>query len=351
MTDTERRYKPALGWIDLRLTAACKARRNLITDTASDPAIPPNDAITIMLLIWQKKWLVVSCMVAAFFLGVLYLHVAVPTYTTELRVTSASSSNSSLSSRLGNLGGLAAAAGLGIGSSSKAEPFDLYLEALTSRGVADKLAADRRIMTTIFNREWDNRRQTWEAPPQTPVQIVKSLLGIGEKPWRAPDGARLRDYLQREIVITKSTKTPVTSIGYDARDPDFGVYLLSRLDEYADLQVRSRALQQARDYQAYLSKVLPDVMIADARRSLADSLVQQYEAVMMAQSTVSYAAIALSTPQASVGPTKPKALIVLALSLLLGLIVGLVIAVVDFKEIAARTRTVASDPDAAPGRG
>jgi uncharacterized protein involved in exopolysaccharide biosynthesis len=150
----------------------------------------------------------------------------------------------------------------------------------------------------------------------------------------------LRDYLQRELVITKNSKTPVTAIGYDARDPDFGVYLLTKLDEYADLQVRSRALQQARDYQAYLTSVLPTVLIADARRSLAESLTQQYEAVMMAQSSVSYAAVALSAPQASVGPTKPKAMIVIALSLLLGLVVGLVIAVVDFSGIAARARGV-----------
>lgn len=310
----------------------------MTTNAASESAIPPSDAISILLLVWQKKLLVAACMVTAFFLGILYLNTAIPTYTTELRVTAASSSSGSIGSRLGNLGGLAAAAGLGIGSSSKAEPFDLYLEALTSRGVADKLAADRRVMTTIFSREWDVRRQAWVAPPLTMSQTVKSVLGLGEKAWRPPDGARLRDYLQRELVITKSTKTPVTAIGYDARDPDFGVYLLSRIDEYADLQVRTRALQQARDYQAYLSSVLPGVMIADARRSLADSLVQQYEAAMMAQSSVSYAAVALSAPQASVGPTKPKAIIVVALSLLLGLVVGLVVALVDFRAIAARAR-------------
>jgi uncharacterized protein involved in exopolysaccharide biosynthesis len=312
----------------------------LTSNDASEPAIPTTDAISILLLVWQKKWLVAACMVAAFFGGIVYLNIAIPTYTTELRVTAATSSSGSIANRLGNLGGLAAAAGLGIGSSSKAEPFDLYLEALTSRGVADKLAADQHIMTTIFSREWDDRRKAWVAPPLTTTQSVKSLLGLREKPWRPPDGARLRDYLLRELVITKNTKTPVTAVGYDARDPDFGVYLLTKLDEYADLQVRSRALQQARDYQSYLTSVLPGVLIADARRSLAESLVEQYEAVMMAQSTVSYAAVALSKPQASIGPTKPKAMIVIALSLLLGLVVGLMLAIVDFRGIAARARNL-----------
>ena len=310
----------------------------MTTNKLSEVAIPPTDAISILVLVWQRKWIVAACVAMAFFAGIFYLRNSTPIYTIELRVTAASSSSNSIGSRLGNLGGLAAAAGLGIGTSSNAEPFDLYLEALTSRGVADKLAADRRVMTKIFSREWDDRRQTWVAPPLTMAQTVKSVLGIGEKAWRPPDGARLRDYLQRELVIIKSAKSPVTAIGYDARDPDFGIYLLTRIDEYADLQVRTRALQQARDYQAYLASVLPGVLIADARRSLANSLVQQYEAIMMAQSSLSYAAVALSAPQASVGPTKPKTIIVIALSLLLGLVAGLVIALVDFGGIATRVR-------------
>lgn len=306
------------------------------SNSALESEAPSADAANLLVLVWQKKWRVVGAMVVALLLGIAYLNIATPIYTTELRVTAAASSTNSIANRLGSLGGLAAAAGLGISSSSKAEPFDLYLDALTSREVADRLAADPRIMRTIFKREWDEARGGWHDPGKSPVQILRSVLLIGNPPWRAPDGARLRDYLQREIVITKSNKTPITLVGYDARDADFGTYLLARMNEQADYQVRSRALKQAMDYQDYLTSILPTVVLAEARRSLADSLTEQYEAVMMARSTVSYAATALSAPQASIAPTKPKAVIVLVVSLLLGLIVGILLAIIDFRGIRAR---------------
>lgn len=297
---------------------------------------PPLDAASLLILIWHRKWRVVSAVAVALIVGIVYLNVAKPTYTTELRVTAAASSSNSIANRLGNLGGLAAAAGLGISSSSKAEPFDLYLEALTSREVADRLASDPRIIRTIFAGEWDSAQRKWRQPGPSAVQIMRSLLLIGNPPWRAPDGARLREYLQRDIVITKSSKTPITLIGYDAKDPAFGIYLLEKMNEQADSQVRARALKQAMDYQAYLTGVLPGVALAEVRRSLADSLTEQYEAVMMARSTVSYAAVALSAPQSSVLPTKPKALIVLAVSLVIGVIIGILLAIIDFGGIKAR---------------
>lgn len=288
------------------------------------------DLSSILVVVWQKKLLVGAVILASLLAGILYLWIVNPTYTVEMRVTAAASSSNSIANRLGNLGGLAAAAGLPIGGSSKAEPFDLYIEALTSREVADELARDPRIMKTIFAREWDANTGHWKSPPVSPGQWVKSLLGHGEAHWRAPDGARLRDYLQRKILVTKSAKSPITLIGYDVTDPDFGIYLLARMNQSADNDVRRRALEQANDYKAYLASVLPTVELADVRRSLADSLTQQYEAVMMARSSVPYAAAAIGAPQASLAPTKPKVAITLAICLLLGTIIGIAVAVIDF---------------------
>lgn len=296
--------------------------------------------------IWQKKLVVVGFVVAAFLFGILYLRVTPSMFTAELKVTAASSSADSVANRLGNLGGLAAAAGLPIGGSSKAEPFDLYLEALTSRGVADQMARDSRIMTTVFRKEWDADRRAWRRPPPTVTDQIKDVLGIGTIAWRAPDGARLREYLQKEIVVTKNSKSPITSVQYDAHDPVFAVYLLQQANRFSDNQVRSSALQQATEYQAYLTSVLPSVVLTDVRKSLSETLAHQYESVMMAKSTVAYAALPLSAPQVSTTPTKPKAMIVLALSLMLGVIVGLVVALVDFRRLMAPADVPANEVEA-----
>lgn len=301
------------------------------------------DAIGMIVLVWQKKWLVAGIVLACLLAGIAFLNVTTRTYTTELKVTAAASSANSVANRLGNLGGLAAAAGLSIGGSSKAEPFEMYLEALTSRNVADALAKDQRIMTTLFARDWNPATKQWEQPSASPTELVKSFIGLADPPWRAPDGARLQNYLERRIVITKSVKSPVTIIGYDAQDPAFGVHLLQQLNLAADAEVRQRALLQANEYKAYLSNLLPTVAIADVRTSLAASLTEQYEAVMMAKSSVPYAAVALGGPKASLAPTKPKVTIVLALAVLVGTIIAVVFATVDFRgTFAKRTSRSAS---------
>jgi uncharacterized protein involved in exopolysaccharide biosynthesis len=322
-----------------RQTVTTPEHSYLDARTPLSASAEPVDAVDMLITLWRRKWRVAAGMLAGLVVAIIYLNTSTPTFTTELRVTAAASTTNSIANRLGSLGGLAAAAGLGISSSSKAEPFDLYLDALTSREVADRLAQDSRIMRTLFSAEWDRERMAWRNPGPSPVARLRSLLLIGNPPWRAPNGQRLRDYLQRTIVITKSNKSPITMIGYDARDPDFGVYLLSRMNAEADSQVRRRALRQAREYQSYLASVLPGVLLAEVRRSLADALTEQYQAVMMAQSNVSYAAVTVSAPQASTAPTKPKATIVIALGLLLGAVVGIFIAVVDFGGIAARARS------------
>jgi uncharacterized protein involved in exopolysaccharide biosynthesis len=314
----------------------------LNTHPAPETAGQTPDAIGVLLVVWQKKWLVAGIVLASLLAGIVFLNLATRTYTTELKVTAAASSANSIANRLGNLGGLAAAAGLSIGGSSKAEPFEMYLEALTSRNVADTLAKDQRIMTTIFARDWDPAAKQWQQPSATPAELVKSFIGVADPPWRAPDGARLQNYLERRLVVTKSVKSPVTIIAYDAQDPAFGLHLLQQLNRAADDEVRQRALLQANEYKAYLSTLLPTVAIADVRSSLAASLTEQYEAVMMAKSSVPYAAVALGGPKASLAPTKPKVAIVLALAILLGVVIAVSIAVFDIRNTFTRKPMVSN---------
>src|SRR4051812_42947008 len=103
-----------------------------VTQLAPDfpPTQPSLDIFDLTARLWQRKLVVGVTIIAVFALAVLYLNLTVPTYTGELKVTAASSSQPSLSSRLGNLGGLAAIAGVSVGMPSKAEPFDLYIQAL-----------------------------------------------------------------------------------------------------------------------------------------------------------------------------------------------------------------------------
>lgn len=283
----------------------------------------------LLAVLWQRKLVVLAWMVVGLGVAIAYLNVARQTYSAELRVTAAASSSNAISSRLGNLGGLAAVAGLPLGGSNKAEPFDLWIEALHSRQVADVLARDPRIMQTIFETEWDPATSSFKQPEAGLLSGVRMMLGLPARTWRAPDGARLQVYLQKEVLVGKNAKSPITIIGYRAEDPEFGTYLLQQLYLASDQDVRARSLAQAKDYRDYLTTVLPTVDLADVRQSLAKALADQYEIVMMASSSAPYAALQVGAPQASLVPTSPRVAISLLLGLLLGLLVGVAAALID----------------------
>lgn len=298
-------------------------------------------AARLLAVLWQRKLVVFAWMMVGVGLAVAYLNIARQTYSTELRVTAAASSSNAISNRLGNLGGLAAVAGLPLGGSNKAEPFDLWIEALHSRQVADVLARDPRIMRTIFEQEWDATRSAWRQPSPGVLSAVRTVIGLPPKAWRAPDGARLQAYLQKEVVVGKNAKSPITVIGYRSEDPEFGTYLLQKLYVASDGVVRARSLAQAKDYRDYLTSVLPTVELADVRQSLASALADQYEIVMMASSSTPYAALQVGAPQASLTPTSPKVAISLLLGLLLGLFVGVAAALID---VGATLRQIRAAP-------
>lgn len=304
------------------------------------------DLLSVLRRLWLKKWFIAAFFVAGLLLGVIYLKEQTPTYTAVLRVTPASSSGGGMQNRLRGLGGLAAAAGLTALPSDGASPFDLYLDAFQAQDLARDLANDPRIMQSAFAGEWDPATQSWREPSgvlKRTSNAVKGMLGFPESKWRQPDGPRLRDYLMSSILVVKGDDSPITQIVFDHRDPAFATYLLTRLNAAADRQVRRRALEQATQYAKYLSMRMATTPVAEHRQVLASSLSEQERSIMMASSSVPYAATVVEPPFASAAPTKPKAgMALVAASFGLALI-GIFLALFDVGSIARAISGKADD--------
>jgi len=273
--------------------------------------------------VWRNKWIVIAATFLGLIGAVFYLRTAPSIYTAELRVTASSSSNGSGSNS--RLAGLASLAGLSNDSGAAASPFDLYLEALTSREVASALAKDDRVMRVTFAGDWDATRHVWHEPKslrRTIGRQLKTILGIPIQNWHPPGGAELQAFIKGNLSIERGAKSPVTVIRLDHGDPEFAVYLLKRTNEVADSLIKMETRRRAVDYSQYLSDRLRTVTLAEHREALATALGEQERSAMLASSQLPYAATALEHPAASMGPTKPRASSVLAFGILLGLAAG-----------------------------
>ena len=258
----------------------------------------------------------------------IYLHMATYQHTVSLRVTPAGNSRPSLP---GGLGGLASLAGVNLPSDSSQTSFELYLQGYYSREAADRLARDQKLMQAIFPREWSVSRQEWMEPKgivRTIAQPIKSLLGIPARRWSPPAGARLQEFLDKNVNTSRNRDSDIVVISIDMEDPQLGSRLLWQLHKTIDEALRLRTLDRSSEYIDYLSNKLRTVTVDEYRQALVQTMAEQEKMRMMASSNLPFAAEPFGAPSASILPTKPNPPLVLLIGFLLGTLIGCVVAFV-----------------------
>ena len=284
---------------------------------------------------WRTKAVSTAAALACAFL---YLHLATPRYSIALTVTPA---NSRMTSQVSKLGGLASLAGIKLPIADEEVPFELYLEGLTSRQVADLVAQDTSLMRPLFPHEWNEAQQRWTEPSRARTMLANVLrmaVGRPARPWRPPDGARLQEVLQRQLKIERKRTSPVVTISMRFADPKIGRRFLWRLHEHADEILRRRTLARTTQYIDYLREKLRSVEVAEHRQALFEILSEQERQLMIASSTLPYAAEPFEGPVASATPKEPNVPVVLAIALLLGFGSGAVTALLDEGSRIRRSR-------------
>jgi hypothetical protein len=265
--------------------------------------------------LWLRRRLVFASILGPVFLAIVYLHLAVYTYTATLMVSPVlSSSSNGISSIAGKLGGLASIAGIGMGNDEGTQAFMLYQEGLYSRDVAEQLAKNPEIMHTVYGTQWDAAAKQWIRPPSlmlSLIAIAKDVFGVPNRPWQPPNGALLQEYVVKTVELNTDPQKPVVTIAYHDENPQFAVKFLRELDRAVDNKLRANALVRANQYSSYLSDQLNKVTNTDIREALMTTLTDQEKAKMMASVTVPYAAQPFGLPSASRRPTSPRPFLVL----------------------------------------
>jgi uncharacterized protein involved in exopolysaccharide biosynthesis len=287
------------------------------------------DFVDLLNSIWRRRLLIATLTAVGVIGSLIYLRMATFTYEAELQVTAAQSTGTEgFSGALGGLQGLASIAGLSLPTGQDTSQFQLYLAGLTSRDVANVLARDNALMPTVFRSEWDPTRRTWKSPGASPVRnFIKSALGMPLYPWRAPDGARLQEYIEAAVKIEQNPKSPVVKIHMDHPDPVFATRFLAKLHRATDERLRAKALARANEYIGYLSAKLTAVTVAEHRLAIAQALSEQEKVRMMTSATTPFAAEPFGDATASLRATKPVPVLVLVSGLIGGLVLGLLAAV------------------------
>lgn len=298
----------------------------------SDRSFPAEDdeidLVELVRKLWAGRKTIVICAAAALVVVITSLHLMTYKYRAELTVTPAQSGSEGLAAKLGGLGGLASLAGVNLPQGSSALAFSLYTQGVDSRSLADAMSMHTDLMKVVFEREWNQEANRWQAPagivPNT-ARTLKTVLGISVSDWTPPGGARLQEYLKEHVSVSEDANMPFAVLSFEHEDPAFAVRFLNTVNAELDALLRKRALARANGNIAYLSEQLSKVTIAEHREAIAAALTEQEKQRMAASSSAPYAADPFGEAATPPRPTSPKPIFLLVGGSVFGFLIGMVL--------------------------
>ena len=273
---------------------------------------------------------------AAILAAIGYLHFATYVFTATLQVTPVEQKtplSSSGLSGLSSLASLAGSAGISLSTPSQTQ-LELYLAALKSPDVAGDLVKNPEISRIAFSSQWDGRRNMWRDPSPIKHAIVgaiKAVLGFPLTRWYPPSDQQMMGYIQKNVVISHMPTSPIVTITFKHRNPQFAKSFLLALHNAADQRLRARALDRAAKYIDYLTRELQVVTSTEHRQALINTLSEQEEFRMAASADVSYSVDVFSPPTVTLRPTNPNPAMTIVVAMLLGLVIGSCYVLIKFR--------------------
>jgi uncharacterized protein involved in exopolysaccharide biosynthesis len=277
------------------------------------PAAPdesePSELRVLVARLLARRWLLLCMILISTALFVAAALLTRPVYRASIVLIATSSERSgiagALNSTLGQLGGLAALAGLSPGSSDAAT--EEALAVLKSRQFTDRFIADLNLMPVLFEQRWDAQARAWkphEKGPPTKAQAFRTFSGL------------------RSIVEDK--KTGLITINVDWRNRQEAAIWANELATRLNAEMRARAIVQVDNSMQYLEKELAATSTVATREAINRIIEAQMKQRMFANVTQEYAFRVVDravAPDADT-PLRPKKLLMFVLGPLVGFTLG-----------------------------
>jgi uncharacterized protein involved in exopolysaccharide biosynthesis len=223
--------------------------------------------------IWLRRWWVIGASAACGAIAVAIAFLLTPTYKATTVLAPAkydSMGGGSLSSALGQLGGLASLAGLDLGGGGL--QVEESLAVLRSRGFTQRFIVDQDILRQLFPKRWDGVKGRWRA---------------GDKAPTPADGAR---YFEKKVrTLTHDKKTGLVTLSIEWRDPATAAQWANQLVAQVNAEMRARAIASTSASLSYLQKELDATVAVDTRQAINRLVENQINQRMFANVTEEYA--------------------------------------------------------------
>lgn len=251
---------------------------------------------------WRGKWIVLG--MTFLFLAVALAYALLATEWYRAEVVLAPAESRSTPAIAGQLGGLAALAGISVGNEDSVEAIAI----LRSRGFTRSFIEDLELLPIMFADTWDGERQRWK--------------GDDARKWPdLSDGVRF--FLERVLSVSEDRRTGLVYVGVEWKDADVAAQWATVLIERLNFVVRQRALTEADTNVTYLQNELLKTQVVTLQQSIGRLLEIELQKLMLARGTEEFAFKILDAAHPAREPVWPKRLLTILLGALVGAMSGI----------------------------
>jgi uncharacterized protein involved in exopolysaccharide biosynthesis len=262
-----------------------------------------------------RRWVISSTIVATLACSAWAL-LSTPIYRSSVVLATVSPDRPAggLSSILGQVGGLAAVAGINL------EPRDARTEealaVLKSREFIEQFILDHKLLPRFFPKNWDSRTQNWN--------VSGSRIPT---PWRA-----YKYVIERVLNIDRDKKTGLVTVSIDWKDRTEGADWANEIVERVNTEMRVRALNAAVLSTQYLEKEREAAQFVETRNAINHLIESEIRQKMLASVVKEYAfrVVDRALPADADDILRPKRVLLVLLGLFGGALGGSVTVLVRF---------------------
>ena len=292
-----------------------------MTDKTNDGMYAATDEMNfsdLIRIIWRGKLFIMLVTTTFAVLSVLYSLSLANVYKSEAVLTPATE-KSGLNIP-GQLGGLAAMAGLNLGGSGSTDNTALGLELIKSRDFIGRFVErhnllvplmatsgwDRGSNALLFDPElYDVQSKTWVRKVNPPFQPEPSLL-------------EAHDAFMDNFSVSQDKLTKMIKVSLEHYSPELAAQWLSLLIKDINEEIRQRDLREAERSIVYLNKQIEETNIADVKATLFSLVEEQMKTKMLANVRSEYVFKTIDPPVVPEMKAKPMRALIVVASVMLG---------------------------------
>lgn len=253
-------------------------------------------------IVWNRRWQIIVITVFFAIASVSYALLAPEWYRAEVLLVPAE--EKSTPTLGGQLGGLAALAGVSVGGDNSAEA----VATLKSRDFSRAFIEDLGLVPVFFSDDWDSESNSWRE----------------KNPDSWPDTRDAVRYFHEEVLrVSEDSRTNLVTVSIDWIDPEIAAQWATAIVRRVNDKMRLRALREAEANVAYLQREMSQTNIVTLQQSISRLLESELQKLMLARGNEEFAFRIIdpaAIPKERIRPQR-------ALVVLIGVMLGLMLAI------------------------